>query len=188
MDFLFLSLTGSRNCDTLYLLVGEQTPQQTERGFMTTTAEQSEQDKATAIKTRNADMAAREVTLNAGKTGKGLRSFLGMTRGRNPQEIQYENWDEAQPDSLPLTLSEFMDLRKLTDEKDIIHRLILGDNDVLYAEASDPVAEFVDASWDVDVQKQFRIVVRNYSNATGVSIEDAVALIKPGIVASQSKR
>jgi hypothetical protein len=54
--------------------------------------------------------------------------------------------------------------------------------------ASDPVAEYVDATWSEDVQKQFRLVVRNYSNATGVSIEDAVALIKPGIVASQSKK
>lgn len=155
---------------------------------MTTAAETTKESKDAALKARNADMEAREKTLNAGKTGKGLRTFLGMTRGRNPQEIEYENWDDAQPDTLPLTLSEFMDLRKLSDEKDIIKRLILGDNDVLYSEASDPVAEFVEASWAEDVKKQFRLVVRNYSNATGVSIEDAVALIKPGIVASQSKR
>ena len=155
---------------------------------MTTTAEQTDAAKTAALKARNADMEAREKTLNAGKTGKGLRSFLGMTRGRNPQEIQYENWDESQADTLPLTLSEFMEVRKMTDEKDIVKRLILGDNDVLYSEASDPVAEFVDLSWSEDVQKQFRIVVRNYSNATGVSIEDAVALIKPGIVASQAKK
>lgn len=153
-----------------------------------TQAETTEEAKAAALKTRNEDMAKREKTLNEGKTGKGLRSFLGMTRGRNPQEIQYENWDESIPDSLPVSLSEFMDLRKITDEKDIVRRLILGDNDVLYSEASDPVAEFVEATWPEDVQKQFRIVVRNYSNATGVSIEDAVALIKPGIVASQSKK
>ncbi len=155
---------------------------------MTTTAENTEKAKDAAIKARNADMAAREVALNTGKTGKGLRTFLGMTRGRNPQEIQYENWDDSKPETLPLTLSEFMDLRGLTDEKDIIKRLILGDNDVLYSEASDPVAEFVDTTWSEDVQKQFRLVVRNYSNATGVSIEDAVALIKPGIAASQSKK
>ncbi len=155
---------------------------------MTTAAEQTDKEKTDALKARNADMAAREKVLNKDKAGKGLRTFLGMTRGRNPQEIEYENWDESISDSLPLTLSEFMDLRKITDEKDIIKRLILGDNDVLYSEASDPVAEFVDATWSDDVQKQFRLVVRNYSNATGVSIEDAVALIKPGIVASQSKK
>jgi hypothetical protein len=154
---------------------------------MTTTAEQAAKEKADALKARNADMEKREVVLNKDRTGKGTRAFLGMTRGRNPQEIQYENWDESQPDSLPVTLSEFMDLRKISDEKDIIKRLILGDNDVLYAEASDPVAEFVDLTWSEEVQKQFRLVVRNYSNATGVSIDDAVALIKPGIVASQKK-
>jgi hypothetical protein len=29
--------------------------------------------------------------------------------------------------------------------------------------------------------------VRNYSNMTGVSIEDAVSLIKPGVVKAQAK-
>jgi hypothetical protein len=155
---------------------------------MTTAAETSKEEKDAALKARNADMAAREKVLNEGKTGKGLRSFLGMTRGRNPLEIQYENWDDSQPDTLPVTLSEFMDLRKVSDEKDIVRRLILGDNEILYTEASDPVAEFVESTWGEDVQKQFRIVVRNYATATGVSIEDAVALIKPGIVASQAKK
>lgn len=158
---------------------------------MTTKAEETATEKETqkeALKAREKDMAAREKVLNEGKTGKGLRSFLGMTRGRNPQEIQYENWDESQPDTLPTTLSEFMELRKIQDEPSIMRRLVLGDNDILYSEASDPVAEFVDAAWSEEVQKQFRLVVRNYSNATGVSIEDAVALIKPGIVASQVKK
>ena len=142
-----------------------------------------------ALKAREAEIAAKEKEANAGRTGKGLRVFFGMTRGRNPQMIQYENWDESQKDTLPTTLSEFMDLRKdVADEANVVRRLILGDNDILYSEASDPVAEFVDASWSEEVQKQFRLVVRNYSNATGVSIEDAVALIKPGIVASQLKK
>ena len=154
---------------------------------MTANAENSKDAKAEALKARNADMEKREKELNAGKTGKGLRSFLGMTRGRNPLEIQFENWDESLPDTLPLTLSEFMDLRKVTDEKDIVRRLILGDNEILYTEASDPVAEYVESTWSDDVKKQFRLVVRNYATATGVSIEDAVALIKPGIVASQNK-
>lgn len=154
---------------------------------MTTTAEQTEKDKAEALKARSKDMEKREKELNASRSGKGTRAFLGLTRGRNPQEIQYENWDESLPESLPVTLSEFMDIRKITDEKDIIKRLILGDNDVLYAEASDPVAEYVDLSWPDDVQKGFRIVVRNYATNANVSIEDSVALIKPGIVASQKK-
>ena len=156
--------------------------------FMTTSAETTKQDKEAALKARSADMEKREKELNTGKTGKGLRVFLGMTRGRNPQEIQYENWDETLPETLPTDLSEFMSLRKITEEKDIVRRLILGDNEILYSEASDPVAEFVDATWPEDVQKQFRLVVRNYATATKSTIEDAVALIKPGIVASQSKK
>lgn len=160
---------------------------------MTTAAESTKEQKEAALKARNEDMAKREKVLNEGRTGKGTRAFLGMTRGRNPLEIQYENWDENLQDSLPKTLSEFMELKKAPlgreiTEDEIVRRLILGDNEILYTEASDPVAEFVDSTWPEDVQKQFRLVVRNYSNATGVSIEDAVALIKPGIVASQQKK
>lgn len=158
---------------------------------MTTAAETTATEKEAAkeaLKAREKDMSERETKLNEGKTGKGTRTFLGMTRGRNPQEIQFENWDESKPDTLPASLSEFMDIRKLSDEPSIVRRLILGDNEIFYSEASDPVAEYVDATWPEEVQKQFRIVVRNYSNATGVSIEDAVNLIKPGIVASQTKK
>jgi hypothetical protein len=157
---------------------------------MTTAAETSKTEKEEAkelLKAREAEIAAKEKEANKDKTGKGLRVFYGMTRGRNPQMISYENWDESQKDTLPVSLTEFMDLRKIQDEAEVVRRLILGDNEILYSEASDPVAEFVDASWPDDVQKQFRIVVRNYAGATGVSIEDAVALIKPGIVASQKK-
>lgn len=136
---------------------------------------------------RTKDMEAREKALNEGKTGKGTRTMLGMTRGRNPQEIQYEAFDESQPDTLPKTLSEFMEVAKVSDEPTIVSYLIDGFNSAAYTAASDPVAEFVDVTWPDDVQKQFRLVVRNYSNATGVSIEDAVALIKPGIVKSQAK-
>lgn len=155
---------------------------------MTTANEQSEKQTAKeALKARSKEMDAREAKLNEGKTGKGTRVFLGMTRGRNPQEIQYEAFDDSKPDTLPTSLSEFMDLTKVQDEKVIVSYLLDGFNSAAYTAASDPVAEFVDASWTDEVQKQFRLVVRNYSNATGVSIEDAVALIKPGIVASQKK-
>lgn len=155
---------------------------------MTTSNEQSEKAAAKeAAKVRNAEMEKREQELNASRTGKGTRVFLGMTRGRNPQEIQYEAFDDSKPDTLPTSLSEFMDLTKVQDEKVIVSYLLDGFNSAAYTAASDPVAEFVDASWSEEVQKQFRLVVRNYSNATGVSIEDAVALIKPGIVASQKK-
>lgn len=156
---------------------------------MTTTSEQADKDKAEAVKTRNAEMEVREKALNAERSGKGLRVFLGMTRGRNPQEIQFEQWDESQPETLPASLSEFMDLRKsASEEKDIVKRLILGDNDVLYSEASDPVSEFVDASWDADVQARFKVSIRNFSRDSGLSIEEAVAIIKPSVVAAQAKK
>ena len=125
--------------------------------------------------------------INSARTGKGTRVKVGSTRGRNPQVISFEAFDEAQKETLPTTLSEFMEITKVQDEPTIMEYLIDGFNSSNYTLASDPVAEFVDASWDDDVKKQFRLVVRNYSNATGVSIEDAVALIKPGIVAAQKK-
>ncbi len=125
---------------------------------------------------------------NATRTGKGTRVKVGMTRGRNPQVISFEAFVESLKETLPTTISEFMDLTKVQDEPTIMEYLIDGYNSNAYTQASDPIAEFVDASWDDDVKKQFRLVVRNYSNATGVSIEDAVALIKPGIVASQTKK
>jgi hypothetical protein len=60
--------------------------------------------------------------------------------------------------------------------------LIGGYNDANYTAASDPLAEFVELTWKDDVQTQFRLVVRNYSRGANVSLEDAVALIKPGFV------
>lgn len=158
---------------------------------MTTAAETKVSDKEAAkeaLKARSKEIAEKEKELNAGRTGKGTRVFIGMTRGRNPQMIQYEGFDESQPDTLPKSLSEFMEVSKVNDEPTIVGYLIDGFNSANYSAASDPVAEYVDLSWPEDVQKQFRLVVRNYSNATGVSIEDAVALIKPGIAASQAKK
>lgn len=158
---------------------------------MTTAAETKVSDKEAAkeaLKAREVEIAAKEKALNEGRTGKGTRAFIGMTRGRNPQMIQYEGFDESQPKTLPTSLSEFMEVAKVSDEPTIVGYLIDGFNSAAYTTASDPVAEYVDASWPEDVQKQFRLVVRNYSVATGVSIEDAVALIKPGIVASQTKK
>lgn len=124
---------------------------------------------------------------NKARTGKGTRVRVGQTRGKNPQVITWEAFDEAVPDSLPSTLSEFMEISKVSDEKQIVGYLIDGYNSQAYTAASDPIAEFVDPTWSEDVQRQFRLVVRNYANATQVSIEDAVALIKPGIVKSQAK-
>ena len=161
---------------------------------MTTTAEQAKTDKAEALKARNADMNAREKKLNEGKNGKGTRTFLGMTRGRNPQEIEFENWDVEQPTTLLDSLAEGIDLMEQrgfkgeNGEREIVRRILIGDNDILYTEASDPVAGFVEASWSEDIKKGFRAVVRNYSTNLGMSIEDAANIIKPAYLASQAKK
>ncbi len=126
--------------------------------------------------------------LNDTRTGKGTRVSVGLTRGRNPQVISFEEFDEALPETLPTTLSEFMEVTKIQDEAVIVNYLIDGFNAASYTTASDPIAEFVEPTWDDETKKQFRIVVRNYANSTECSIEDAVALIKPGIVKAQEKK
>lgn len=127
---------------------------------------------------------------NKSRSGKGTRLKVGSTRGKNPQPISFENFDTAQPDTLPKTLSEFMDIVSEEDksEASIVSFIIDGYNDAQYSAASDPIKEYVNPSWPDDVQKGFRLVVRNYSVNAKVSIEDAVALIKPGIEASQAAK
>ncbi len=153
-------------------------------------ADQNGQTEATAQTAREKELEAAQakaVETNKTRTGKGTRVRVGQTRGKNPQVISWEAFDDSQPDTLPATLPEFMEITKTQEEKAIVGYLIDGYNDAQYTAASDPIAEFVNPTWSDDVQKQFRLVVRNYSNATGVSLEDAVALIKPGIEASQKK-
>jgi hypothetical protein len=149
------------------------------------TPEEKAAADAKAAELKAAKEKAAEV--NKSRTGKGTRISVGQTRGRSTQVISWEAFDESLPDTLPKTLSEFMEVAKVSDEPTIVSYLIDGFNAAQYTQASDPVAEFVDPTWPEDVQKQFRIVVRNYAAATNVSIEDAVTLIKPGIVASQLK-
>lgn len=119
---------------------------------------------------------------NATRTGVGTRVFVGKTRGKNPVVISYDNFDSSQEDTLPKSISQFMEVTGKNVEKDIVGFLIEGYNQDLYTAASDPLAEFVEASWPADVQTQFRLVVRNYSRGANVSLDDAVALIKPGFI------
>lgn len=137
------------------------------------------------LQIEKAEAAAK--TVNAERSGKGTRVKVGQTRGRNPLVISFEQFDESLPDTLPTTLAEFMDLTKVQDEPTIMSFLIDGFNSASYSASSDPVSEFVEPTWGDEVKKQFRTIVRTYANSTGISIEDAVALIKPGIVAAQAK-
>jgi len=140
----------------------------------------------TALEVAKGSLQAKADEANKSRSGVGTRIRVGATRGKNPQAISYEAFDESQPDTLPKDLDFFIKSLNL-DEKALVSMLIDGYNVQSYTEASDPLAEFVESSWSPDVQKQFRLVVRNYSNATGVSLEDAVKLIKPGIEAAQKK-
>jgi len=121
----------------------------------------------------------------SGAFPKGTLLRMGQTRGKNPQIVTWEAFDESHPETLPKDMSEFMDLTAKQggkEEANLLSWLIDGFNSAQYTGASDPVAEFVEASWPEDIQKNFRMAVKNYATATGSSIEDAAALIKPGIV------
>ena len=138
----------------------------------------TERDKALA----EANAKAEET--NKGRTGKGTRIRVGQTRGKNPQVVSWEAFDESLPETLPSDLSGFMDLTDKfggKDEKNIVAWLVDGFNSAQYTAASDPIAEYVPADWPEDIQKNFRMAVRNYSTATGLSVEESVTLIKPGI-------
>jgi len=156
---------------------------------MTKELDEKEVRKA-ELKARGEAMEKKEKELNAGRTGKGTRIAVGMTRGKNPQEVQYEALDESQPDTLPKTISEWLAMFKDTphaEESAIVSYIIDGFNSASYSAASDPIAEYVEPTWPKEVQAAFRLVVRNYSVNAKVDIETAVNLIKPGIVASQAK-
>lgn len=119
---------------------------------------------------------------NKTRTGVGTRVRVGQTRGRNPMVISWEAFDESLPETNPKSISNFMEVTSVKDEPTLVSFLISGYNDLAYTSASDPLKEYVDGTWSQDVQNQFRLVVRNYSRGAGVSLEDAVALIKPGFV------
>lgn len=117
---------------------------------------------------------------NSKRSGVGVLARVGQTRGKNPLVITWEAFDESKPETLPTTIPQFMEVTGVKDEPTLVSYLIGGYNDAAYTAASDPLAEFVDYSWPPEAQAQFRLVVRNYSRGAGVSLEDAVVLIKPG--------
>jgi len=119
---------------------------------------------------------------NTTRTGVGTRLRVGQTRGKNPMVITWDAFDESKPETLPTSIQQFMDVTNVKDEPSLVSFLIGGLNDANYTAASDPLAEYVDLTWPQEAQTQFRLVVRNYSRGAGCSLEDAVALIKPGFV------
>lgn len=147
-----------------------------------------DKQKAQAAKARSAAMEAKEKELNKDRSGKGTRIAVSMTRGKGSVEVQYEAFDTNQAETLPTDLNEFMTLTgldKLSNndgEKKLIGWAIDGFNADAYSVASDPIAEFVEPNWPDEVSTRFKLAVRNYAAATQTSVEEAVAVIKPGIV------
>lgn len=141
--------------------------------------------KEKALEAKQAEVDAKNETRKVdGKFPKGTLLRMGQTRGKNPQIVTWEAFDETHPETLPKDLGEFMDLTEAFGgkvESNILSWLLDGFNSAQYTAASDPIAEYVEASWPEEIQKGFRLAVRNYSVNAMVSIEDAVALIKPGI-------
>lgn len=128
---------------------------------------------------------------NKTRSGKGTRVRVGQTRGKASQVISWEAFDESLPDTLPGTLTEFMDVTNVKDEKEIVSFLISGYNDAQYTAASDPIAEFVDPAWPDEITAAFRLVVRNMYKTLSVlgnSLEDVVNQVKPGFVAAAAKK
>jgi hypothetical protein len=119
---------------------------------------------------------------NSTLTGVGPRWKVGRTRGKGSIVIKYQQFDESQPETLPTSIQQFMEITGKKEENALVGYLIAGYNDELYTAASDPLAEFVEPTWPADAQTQFRLVVRNYSRGANVPLEDAVTLIKPGFI------
>jgi len=143
---------------------------------MADVVEQKDSEKEAIIKEYEAKVAK----LNEGRTGVGTRAAFGFTRGKGSMPFIYERYDESQPDTLPKTPSEFAENSKVTDAGQLTKLLIAGMNEKLYTDASDPIAEHVNATWDEETRNRFRLVVRNYMTGAEASLDDAVALIKPG--------
>ena len=119
---------------------------------------------------------------NALRTGVGTRVKVGATRGKNPTVITFETLDESQPETLPKSVAEFMEV--ITSEQaTLLDYLIRGHNDAKYEAASDPLSEYVSNVWSPEVQLTFRTAVRNYAKGLGLELEDAVNIIRPGFAA-----
>lgn len=139
------------------------------------------EDEKTELQKEREQFEKEATAENAKKTGKGLRTTVGATRGRSTMNIKYQAFDESQPDTLPTTVEEFVAITGIKSNSELASLLIVGFNDRAYTEASDPIAEFVNKSWPDELKAQFRIVVRNLAKMQEISIEDAVKFVKPGV-------
>jgi hypothetical protein len=139
----------------------------------------SSAQKTAAIERVHAEEEA--ALVNSKRTGKGLRKTVAQTRGKGSMVITFEAFDENQPETLPTSVVEFVQLTGISDDAKLASLLVEGFNAVTYREASDPIAEFVVSSWPDDIKLAFRNAVRNTAKATGMSFEQVADFIKPQI-------
>lgn len=141
----------------------------------------TETDKEKAAKTAALEAKEKWASDENGKRkGKGTRIRVGLTRGKSSQVISWEEFDDSQPDTMPTSVKEFMELTGAKSNDALLQYLIPGYNTLQYTAASDPIAEFVNPAWSDEMQQAFRTSVRNYARGLETSIDDAVSLIKPG--------
>jgi hypothetical protein len=148
--------------------------------------------------TREFNVAAKQREFdeaNSKRTGRGTRLQVGQTRGKNPQIVVWEAFDESKPDTMPDTVDSFYKLTGVLEsgtpaqqEATLVSWLVDGYNAAQYTAASDPIAEHINPAWDLDMQKQFKIAIRNYtltmqSVNPNYTLDEAVTLLKPSIEA-----
>lgn len=105
----------------------------------------------------------------------------GKTRGRNPRDIEYQAFDVENPDSLPKTMEEFVQVTGKGSLEELLEYLVAGFNYSAYSAASDEIGEFVKDEWSKEYQAQFRITIRNFSKVSQQSIEEVVEMLMPAI-------
>lgn len=116
--------------------------------------------------------------VNATREGVGVRLAAGSTRGKGSVVISWEEFPLDKPELLPKSLKEFIDITKVSQETLLVYALE-GFNTIAQRTASDPIAEFINPTWDDETQTQFRISVRSTSKNTGMSIEEVANMLKP---------
>jgi len=132
------------------------------------------EDRAAEIKAAQEKADA----VNKGRSGVGTRLFVGSTRGKGSMVISFEQFDDSEPDTLPKSTEEFMQVTGVTSESDILKLLIEGYNDKLYKDASDPLAEYVNAVWPADAQAQYRLIVRTTAKALGDPLDEVAEAVQ----------
>lgn len=98
---------------------------------------------------------------------RGLRG-----KGNEGKKVQFQAIAEGpRPDS---PLEAAMELVN-NDAQDFWDRFVLGYNEYSYQAIADPIAAFLDESWDADKTKNFRMSVNALAKLTGREKEEVAA-------------